>query len=117
MNVKEIFKYAVTNGLVDLVEYIYVWHNIEYELDELTNQIQERIESITDNLYVTNVYDHSANSGLNLQYMNIDDINLQKSIKKLYSLRKYSIMKSKNKKFYYKFNIKKRHIFCQSLVN
>ncbi len=109
LNIKEIFKTAVKYGIVDLVEYLYVFHNVEYEISELNEIIPlSRIDSVDTGLGVTSIYAPGANAGLNLQYYSANDINVQKSINKLNGLRKYSNMRSSNKKFYYKFNPKYR---------
>ncbi len=112
LNIKELFNLAIKHGLTDLVEYLYVCHNLEYEVSELY-EITTKIESDDSGIGVANVYAPGANSGLNLQYFSPHDINIQKSINKLTTLRKYSTMRSSNKKFYYKFNPKhKDKILC-----
>ncbi len=106
-----IFKHAIQFGLLDLIEYIYVWHNLEYELEEVTSKFTTNL-SLTDlDLKSVDIFDRGASNGMQLNYYSNKDIYLQKSINKLYSMRKYSKMRSANKKFYYKFNPKYKYIF------
>lgn len=104
----ELFQIAIKFGLVDLIEYLYVWNNVEYEFINLINGIQTNLNPYlkTFDLSQTIIYDGEANSGIKLDYLSKSDIQIQKSIQKLIELRKYSKMTSSNKKFYYKFNSK-----------
>lgn len=119
LDINEIFNLAIKYGIVDLIIYIYVNYNIEYELSnlliEINNIIPENYNQI--NLEEKIIYDAGANNSLRLDYMNKEHIQLLKSIKILNSLRKYSKMRSSNKKFYYKFNQKYRYKFYDDLFN
>ena len=112
LNLKELFDLSINNGLIDLLEYLYVIEGIGYELNDLIarsspNNISSQ-DQCSNSTTITNpiIYDYGASSGINLQYLNNSNIKIQKSINKLMSLKKYSTLVSKNKKFYYKFNPK-----------
>lgn len=114
LNLPDLFEFSLNNGLVNLVEYLYVIEGIGYELNTLLSKNKLNINSDEKNnlnnntnlLKITEIYDAGAKSGLTLEYLDNKDNKIQKCIKKLVSLRKYSIMTSKDKKFYYKFNPK-----------
>lgn len=101
--IKEIFAYAYKKGLVDLVEYLYIWHGIEYEYDAM--KTHDKIEGKCDDL-MSIVYDNGASHGLKYECFSKNETNVLKSIRTLYKLRKYSKMKTKNKKYYFTFNTK-----------
>jgi hypothetical protein len=111
MDLEKIFRVAVQNGLADLVEYIYVWHGVEYSLDELFSDHGEKFRSDMAESSVPALYDAGASSELNLQFWNSDDQKRNRSAKTLISLRKYSEMRCREKKFYYRFKPKYRYKF------
>ncbi len=110
-SVNDLFDIAVKKGLVELVEYLYIWHNIEYELDEIMDRIKPSIFS--DNKEFSNavVNDISAKDSLKIEYFSKNESTRLKSIHRLLELKKYSNMRYSNKKFFYKFNPKYRSNF------
>lgn len=107
LNNEQLFNFAIKNAIGDLVEYLYIHCGVEYELTEIIdmntpsfikseNSSEERIPvDITI----------GANIGINLDISGRDKkINI--IVKNLINMRKYSKMRSKNKKFWYKFNKK-----------
>lgn len=115
IDVNNLFQVAIKFGLIDLIEYLYVWHNVEYEFINLISNIHINLENYSKNFNITEtiIYDNGANDGLKLNYLSKSDQLMQKSINKLVELRKYSKMKSSNKKFYYKFNPKHINKFTE----
>jgi hypothetical protein len=112
LDIKDIFDISIKKGILDLVEYLYVWYDVEYELCELLNITNININGdISESNSTTVLYDSGAKSGLKLEYFNKESYNVQKSIQKLTSLRKYSSMTTNNKKFYYKFKPKYRETY------
>ncbi len=113
LNLKELFNLSVEYCLLDLIEYLYVFEGIEYELNDLIEKSNPNITSSSNASYVSEVviYDYSAKEGININYLDKSNMKIQKSIKKIVGLKKYSKLTSKNKKFYYKFNPKYEYIF------
>lgn len=108
LELNNLFILGVENGLVDLVEYLYIFKGCEYELGELLSLNSTLTTSYeeTNTLLNVIVHDSGANSGLNLQYLDNHNKQIQKSISKLVNLRRYSKLRIQNKKYYYKFNVK-----------
>ncbi len=104
----KIFKLAVEYGFIDVAEYLFVHHGIEFEINDLTKGLQTTIKShsICMNAFETPVTGNGANDGLTLRFMNLTDYRKNAVIDKLLYLRKYSILYSRNCKFWYKFNKK-----------
>lgn len=108
LELNDLFILGIKNGLVDLVEYLYVFDGYEYELGELIEFTNVNISTnqYSNTLMNVIVYDQGANSGLKLQYLDKSNQQMQKSINKLIDLKKFSKYRSKKKKYYYKFNSK-----------
>ena len=104
LELMEAFNYAIKKGLIDVIEFIYVWHNIEYNLTEVLNSISLKIDSNDNilNIVTSNVLNDKANS---------DEMKLTKGLAKLAQLNKYSKMRYANKCFYYIFNSKYKSKF------
>lgn len=112
-SVNDLFDIAVKKGLVELVEYLYIWHNVEYDLDEVMDKIRTNISSSDnkDEDSSNSVVNHtSAKDTLKIEYFSKKSIRL-KSVNRLLELKKYSRMRYSNKKFFYKFNPKYRSNF------
>jgi hypothetical protein len=109
-DVEKIFRLAIRNGLTDVVEYIYIWHGVEYCLDELLSR-DKKLCSDASEPAVPVYHDAGASSELNLQFWNASDKKLKKSADTLIALRKYSEMRCRDKKFYYTFKSKYRYKF------
>lgn len=108
--VEEAFQFAVQKGLVDVVEYLYVWHEVTYELIQTSMQILDPDQPPPPDQEVV-VHDPSAPHGLKLNVLSKQDIWRERSMQKLYALRRYSSMKTYDKKFYYQFKTKYRYKF------
>jgi hypothetical protein len=107
LNCNQLFDIAIKNGIIDLAEYLYINCDIEYELSELLNMNTKTFitETQINELSIPQYTSTGGNNGIKLDISGCDKrINI--IISKLIKLRKYSIMRSYNKKFYYKFNKK-----------
>ena len=107
LNCNQLFDISIRNGIIDLTEYLYIHCNIEYELSEIMNMNTKTYikENEFNELNIPQYTSMGGNNGIHLDISGCDKrINI--IISKLIKLRKYSIMRSENKKFYYKFNKK-----------
>lgn len=103
----ELFKIAISNGIEDLAEFLYIHCEIEFELLEL-------MATTTPMFISSDSSEHSINKIENIQNGNegirilVDGKNgrINKVVKRLIELKKYSTIRSKDKKFWYKFNKK-----------
>lgn len=106
-NNNQLFDIAIKNGIIDLAEYLYIHCDIEYELSELLNisTVTFIKETKLNEESIPQYTSTGGNNGIKLDISGCDKrINI--IISKLIKLRKYSTMRSNNKKFYYKFNKK-----------
>jgi hypothetical protein len=103
----ELFKIAVSNGIEDLAEFLYIHCEIEFELLELMNMTTPIFIPSIDQENTTNKIENIQNGNEGIR-ISIDgkDGRINKVIKRLIELKKYSTMRSKDKKFWYKFNKK-----------
>lgn len=113
----QLFKIAVSNGIEDLAEFLFIHYEIEYELLELinmttpvfipstdsTNQTLEQTPNKIENL-------PCGNEGIRI-VIEGKESRINRVIKRLVQLKKYSTMRTKDKKFWYKFNKKYIPIF------
>lgn len=108
----ELFKIAVSNGIGDLAEFLYIHCNIEFELLELTNMTTPIFIPSTNPIESTNKIEslQCGNEGIRI-VIEGKESRINRVIKRLIELKKYSTMRSKDKKFWYKFNKKYIPIF------
>ena len=103
----ELFKISVSNGIEDLAEFLYIHYEIEYELLEVMSMTtpifipsdnQEHLQNKIENL-------QCGNEGIRISIEGKEN-RINRVIKRLIELKKYSTMRPKDKKFWYKFNKK-----------
>ena len=103
----ELFKIAVSNGIGDLAEFLYIHCEIEFELLELTNMTTPIFIAPTNPTELTNKIENVqyGNEGIRI-VIEGKESRINKVVNRLIELKKYSTMRTKDKKFWYKFNKK-----------
>ena len=103
----ELFKFSVSNGIEELAEFLYIHCEIEFELLELMNMTTPIFIPSDNQEQSTNKIENIQNGNEGIR-ISVDgkDGRINKVIKRLIELKKYSTMHSKDKKFWYKFNKK-----------
>jgi hypothetical protein len=113
IDIYELFKYSVIYGLDDLAEYLYIFHEIKYEINELLEWVDSpmlasnNLNSNEDKSDCCLSGIMSGSSGLKISIVDEKAMNGHCVLSRLTKLRKYSLYESKNKKFYYRFNASK----------
>jgi hypothetical protein len=113
----QLFNVAVSNGIEDLAEFLFIHYEIEYELLELMNMTTPVFIPSTDPTnqisdQKSNKIEHlpCGNEGIRIVIEGKEN-RINRVIKRLVQLKKYSTMRTKDKKFWYKFNKKYIPIF------
>jgi hypothetical protein len=113
IDIYELFKYSVIYGIEDLAEYLYIFHEIKYEINELLEWVNSPI-LVSNNLNSNEDKSDcclsgimSGSSGLKISIVDEKAKNGHSVLSRLTKLRKYSSYVSKNKKFYYQINTSK----------
>jgi len=110
----QLFNIAVSNGIEDLAEFLFIHYEIEYELLELMNMTTPVFIPSTDPTFIppTNKIENlpCGNEGIRI-VIEGKESRINRVIKRLVQLKKYSTMRTKDKKFWYKFNKKYIPIF------
>ena len=103
----ELFKIAISNGIEELAEFLYIHCEIEFELLELMNMTIPIFIPSDNQEQFTNKIENIKNGNEGIRIL-IDgkDGRINKVVNHLIELKKYSTMRSKDKKFWYKFNKK-----------
>lgn len=103
----ELFKFSVSNGIEELAEFLYIHCEIEFELLELMNMTTPIFIPADNQKQSTNKIEnnHNGNEGIRIS-IDGKESRINKVVKRLIELKKYSTMRSKDKKFWYKFNKK-----------
>lgn len=116
LNYQGLFEFAIDNTLIDLAEYLYIFHQTTLSLNKLNqialtkiNEQQSNSVALEESIFT----EFGGNSGLNLQYWDRHNDKLTLLKHRLLTLRKYSRMESHDKDFFYTFKLKYiEKIFC-----
>jgi hypothetical protein len=93
----DLFVYSVLYGLENLAEYLYIYCDISFEINDLLTKTGVSSDKVILNQDVPQVVPN---------YLNQTDKNKLRVFNRLLNLRKYSKLESKDKKFIYRFNKK-----------
>lgn len=93
----DLFVYSVLYGLENLAEYLYIYCDISFEINDLLTKTGVSSDKVILNQDVPQVVPN---------YLNQTDKNKLRVFNRLLNLRKYSKLESKDKKFIYTFNKK-----------
>lgn len=108
----ELFKYSVIYGIDELAEYLYIFHEIKYEINELLEWVDSPI--LSSNNFNSEIDNSncclsggimSGSCGVKISIIDERAMNGHRILSNLTKLRKYSFYEYNNKKFYYRFNI------------